>query len=203
VIVTPATSGGAPVALLSTSGESRVRSFETTLAYRPTGAGHQFYVSYVRASGMGNTNDFGQVEGLFREPRLDLAESAPLPASVPHRALAWGVFSLPARVTLAPFLDVRSGFPYSAIRDDWSYAEARYARRYPFFASLDLVVNKIVLLPGGVRARVGIKLYNIAGRRNGRDVQACLDSADFGRTYNALGRQVRGIFEIIWGGNNR
>jgi hypothetical protein len=85
------------------------------------------------------------------------------------------------------------------VGDDWSYAEPRFSRRYPTFASLDLVINKIVTLPHGLRARVGVKLYNIAGRRNGRDVQADLSRDDFGRTYNALGRQFRGVFEIIWG----
>jgi hypothetical protein len=112
----------------------------------------------------------------------------------------WGVFSLPSRVTVAPFLEVRSGFPYSALADDWSPAGTRLGRRYPAFASLDLIANKIVTLPGGVRARVGVKLYNLAGRRNGRDVQRDVARPDFGRTYNALGRQVRGVFEIVWGG---
>jgi hypothetical protein len=202
VVVTPARLDGAPVALLSTAGRSRIRSLETTLGYRASGS-HQFYVSYVRAAGRGNTNDFGEIEGLFRQPRLDTAESAPLPASVPHRVLAWGLFSLPGRVTIAPFLDLRSGFAYSAIRDDWSYVESRNGRRYPVFASLDLVVNKIVTLPHGLRARVGVKLYNVAGRRNGRDVQACIDSGNAGQTYNGLGRQVRGVFEIIWAGSRR
>ena len=44
---------------------------------------------------------------------------------------------------------------------------------------------------------------HIAGRRNGREVQADIDRPDFGQTYNALGRQVRGVFEIIWSGNKK
>jgi len=200
-IVTPSLINGQTVALLSTTGESRTRSIETTVGYRPAGRPHQLYLSYVRSSSEGNTNDFGQVEGLFKDSRLAAAELAPLPSDVPRRLLAWGVFQLPFETTVAPFLDVRSGFPYSAIGDDWSYVERRFERRYPLFASLDLVVNKIVTLPGGMRARVGFKLYNIAGRKNGRDVQADVTSADFGDTYNPLGRQVRGVFELIWGGN--
>jgi hypothetical protein len=203
LIVAPAIVGGETVALLSATGESRTRSFEATAGYRPAHRPHQVYVSYVRSESRGSTNDFAQLEGLFKDPRLDPAETAALPADVPHRLLAWSVFSLPARITVAPFLDVRSGFPYSAVNDDWTYAGPRYSRQYPFFASLDVVVNKVVTLPRGARARVGIKLYNVAGRGNGREVQTDIARADFGRTYNALGRQVRGVFEIIWNGTGK
>lgn len=202
-IVAPRLVQGAMAALLSTGGRSQTRSFEATLGYHPLGRPHQLYLSYVRSKSEGSTNDFGLVEGLFKDPRLEAPEMAALPSDVPHRVLAWGLFSLPAQVTVAPFLDVRSGFAYSALNDDWSYAGPRFTKRYPLFASLDVVVNKIVTLPGGMRARVGVKLYNVAGRRNGRDVQADISRADFGRTYNALGRQVRGVFEIIWGGGRK
>jgi hypothetical protein len=187
-------------ALLTTNGRSRSRSLEITLGYHPLARQHQLYFSYVRSASTGNTNDFGQLDGLFREPRFSAAEEAPLPAAVPHRALVWGLVSLPRQVTVAPFLDVRSGFPFSPIYDDWTYAGPRFSQRYPVFASLDVVATKIVTLPHGYRARVGIKLYNIAGRRNGREIQADIERPDFGRTYNALGRQIRWVFEIIWSG---
>ena len=198
-IITPAEIAGQTYALLTSGGESRSRSLEATLGFRPQSGGHQLYVSYVRSIARGNTNDLSQVEGMFKEPLLEAGQMAPLPTDVPHRLLVWGVFSLPSRTTVAPFLEWRSGFPYSAVTDDWRYTLPRYAHRYPTFASLDLVVNKVVTLPGGLRARVGVKLYNLAGSQNGRDVQRDIDRADFGTTYNALGRQVRGVFEIIWG----
>lgn len=200
VVVPAAGSDGSELALVTSGGESRSRSFETTVGFRPERSAHQFYVSYVRSSSRGNANDFNQVEGTFRDPLLEASEDAPLPTDVPHRLLVWGLFSLPARVTIAPFLEVRSGFPYSPLNDDWSLAGRRFTRRYPAFASLDVIANKTVTLPGGVRSRIGVKLYNLAGRRNGRDVQRDVERADFGNTYNALGRQVRGVFEIIWGG---
>lgn len=202
-IVSPVTIDGAPVALLSSTGESRARSFEATLGYHAVERKHQAYVSYVAASTRGNTNDVGLVDGLFRDPRLAAPEMAPLPSDVPHRLLAWGLVALPFETTVAPFIDVRSGFPFSAIGDDWAYVGRRHGARYPAFASLDLVVNKMVSLPRGLRARVGVKLYNVAGRRNGRDVQADITRFDYGQTYNSLGRQVRGVFEIVWGAPRR
>jgi hypothetical protein len=201
--VNPMVVAGDSMALLTTNGQSRSRSFEMTLGYHPLARKHELYFSYVRASATGDTNDFGQLDALFREPRLAAAENAPLPADVPHRVLVWGLFSLPRQVTVAPFLDVRSGFPFSAVYDDWTYAGPRFSQRYPLFASLDVVMNKVVTLPYGYRARVGIKLYNIAGRRNGREIQTDIERPDFGRTYNALGRQIRWVFEIIWSGNRK
>jgi outer membrane receptor protein involved in Fe transport len=202
-IVNPVMIDGVPVALLSSTGESRARSFEATLGYHAVERKHQAYVSYVGASTRGNTNDVGLVDGLFRDPRLVAPDMAPLPSDVPHRLLAWGLIALPFETTVAPFIDVRSGFPFSPIGDDWAYVGRRHGARYPAFASLDLVVNKMVSLPRGLRARVGVKLYNVAGRRNGRDVQADITRPDFGQTYNALGRQVRGVFEIVWGAPRR
>jgi hypothetical protein len=201
--VNPIVVAGDSMALLTTSGQSRSRSFEMTLGYHPLARKHELYFSYVRASATGDTNDFGQLDALFREPRLAAAENAPLPADVPHRVLVWGLVLLPREVTIAPFLDVRSGFPFSAVYDDWTYAGPRFSQRYPLFASLDVVLNKVVTLPYGYRARVGIKLYNIAGRRNGREIQTDIERPDFGRTYNALGRQIRWVFEIIWSGNKK
>ena len=36
---------------------------------------------------------------------------------------------------------------------------------------------------------------------SGRDIQRDIDRPDFGMTYNSPGRQVRGVFEIVWNGN--
>ena len=204
LVVTPTEVGDqGPAAILASVGESRTRSVETTIGFRPPSGRHQFYVSYVRASTLGNVNHFDQVEATFRDPLLGTAETAPLPADVPHRVLVWGLFSLPFDTTVAPFLDVRSGFPFSAVNDDWSYAGPRNADRRPLFASFDLVVNKVVRLPGGVRARVGFKVYNLIARGGGRDVQRDIERADFGRTYDAPGRQIRGVFEFMWNGDRR
>ncbi len=197
LVVSPETPATGAVALLSSTGRSRSRSAEVTLGIKPS-QGRQAYVSYVRSSSRGNVNDFSQIDGTFRDPWLDTATTAALPSDVPHRLLVWGVFSLPREASIAPFIDVRSGFPFSAVHDDWTYAGTRNSQRYPAFASLDLVVTKMVTLPGGMRARVGLKFYNIAGRRNGRDVQRNIDGTGFGDTLNPLGRQFRGVFELVW-----
>jgi hypothetical protein len=133
--------------VLSSTGDSRSRSLETTIGYADRAHGHQGYVSYVRSSAHGNLNDLNAIEGNFKEPYVQADEAGPLRFDAPHRLLAWGIVSLPWRTTLAPFIEWRSGFPYSAIDEDWNFVGDRNAQRYPRFFSADIVVNKRIDLP--------------------------------------------------------
>jgi len=197
LVLTPA--AGAVLALSST-GTSTARSLETTVGYRAPKARHEIYVSYVRASTDGDLNSVDALQGIFKEPFVQPNASGPLPMDVPNRVLAWGLLRLPARVTVAPFVDVRDGFPYSAIDENWLYVGARNGQRLPWFGSLDLYVNKIVGLPGHLPdARVGLKLYNLASAHTARDVQRDIERADFGTTYNPIPRDFTMVFELLWG----
>ena len=95
---------------------------------------------------------------------------------------------------------MRSGFPFTAIGDDWLNVGAPNAYRLPWFESLDLSVNKIVSLPRGLpAARVGIKLYNIASVNTERAVQRDIVRNDFGTTYDPIPRDFSFVFEFLWG----
>ena len=191
---------GAEALVLRSAGTSRSRSLEATVGQQSTVNGSSVYMSYVRASAIGNLNDFVSLEGSVKEPYVQADAPGPLAADVPHRFLAWGLLKLPSRVTVAPFLELRNGFPFSAIDEEWRFAGSRNGQRFPVFASLDLSVNKIMKLPGSLpMAKVGLKLYNITGSHNSRDVQRDLLRPDFGTLYNPLRRQIRGVFEILWG----
>lgn len=185
---------------LSSTGSSMARSMETTVGYRAPKARHEIYVSYVRASTRGDLNSVDALQGIFKEPFVQPNATGPLPMDVPNRVLAWGLLRLPGRVTVAPFVDVRNGFPYSAVDENWLYVGERDGQRLPWFGSLDLYVNKIVGLPGHLPdARVGLKLYNLASTHSARDVQRDIDRADFGTTYNPIPRDFTMVFELLWG----
>jgi len=201
LIVTPRLHpGDAGAFILSSTGDSRARSLETTVGYRASPSGTQAYVSYVRSASRGNLNDLNSVEGDFKAPLVLPDEKGPLAADTPHRWLAWGVFALPRQITVAPFFEWRTGFPYTALDENWNVAGARNTWRYPAFASLDLVISKMVTVPVvHLPAQIGIKVYNVTRQFDGRDVQRIIDRTDFGQTYNPVLRQLRGIFEIVWG----
>jgi hypothetical protein len=195
-----------PVVLGSTTGELRVsgdgessaRSIEVTSGYRSSHGERQFYVSYVRSWTEGDLNDLNTVAGNRAPAQVLPAAIGPLAADVPHRILAWGVLSLPWRVTASPFVEFRSGFPYTRIDENWNVIGARNDTRFPTFVSLDVAVEKALQLPFGLPARLGLKVFNLAGRNNGRAVQRDVQRPDFGQVYDAPGRQLRGTLEISW-----
>ena len=186
-------------ATLTSHGASRARSLETTAGFRSS-SGREWYLSYVRAATLGQQNRLEAVEGLARVPFLQADLSGPLSADVPHRILAWGVFHLPGRLTIAPFLDTRSGFPFTAIDDNWVMVGTPNARRLPWTTSLDLSATTIVGLTRHLpEARVGIKLYNIVSANTERDVQRDVARADFWARYDPVPRDFSFVFEFLWG----
>jgi len=186
------------LALGGDSAESRSRSIEVTAGFRSAHGGNQFYVSYVRTWTEGNLNDLNTVAGNRAQAQVLPDERGPLTIDVPHRALAWGIISLPWRVTVSPFLEVRTGFPFTRIDENWDVVGARNDSRFPTFVSFDLAVEKAFQLPFGLPARLGVKVFNVAGRNNGRAIQRDVERADFGQVYDPIGRQFRGTLEIAW-----
>ncbi len=187
------------VLTMSSTGDSDAHTLETTIGYVDRLHGHQAYVSYVSASARGNLNDLNAIDGNFKEPFVQADQIGPLRFDAPHRLLAWALLNAPRTVTIAPFAEWRSGFPYSAVDENWDYVGARNTQRFPRFFSLDLVVNKLITLPFfNVPTRVGFSIYNLTAHNNGRDVQADIERPDFGQTYNRIHRTLRGQFEIDW-----
>jgi outer membrane receptor protein involved in Fe transport len=185
---------------LDSIGKSQSRSLEATVAWRVPGHAQEVYVSYVRSATRANLNSFDTLEGILTEPFIQTDGIGPMPADVPNRLLAWGMFHLPARITVAPFLEVRDGFPYTAVDELWNNVGTVNGHHLPRFASLDLYVNKVVSLPHHLPdARIGIKLYSLASTNSQRDVQRDIARADFGATYNAIPRDFTAVLELLWG----
>ena len=186
--------------VLGDGGASSARSLELTAAYRGKGRGNELYLSYVRSRSLGSSDTLAAVDGMFRNAYVQPGQVAPLRADVPHRLLVWGVFHLPARISVAPFVEVRSGFPYTPIDEVWTYAAPVNSARLPWFGALDLYVNKeMVLSPRLPEVRFGLKLFNVASVHTERDVQRDLARPDFGQTYNPIPRDFSFVFELLWG----
>ena len=194
---------GAPTLALSSTGRSTERGVETTIGYRNTRIGDEFYVSYVRSSARGDLNTFENIEGLSRDPFVQPNQVGPLAADLPHRLIAWGLFRIPAGMTFAPFLTFRSGFPSSLINDDWVYVGPRNGARLPTYGALDISVTRVVDLPRQLpHARVGLKLYNIMDVNTQREIQRDIAAPDFGVRYDPIPRDFSFVFVFLLGGNN-
>jgi hypothetical protein len=194
---------GSSTLALSSTGRSTERGIETTIGYRNPTIGHEFYVSYVRSSARGDLNTFENIEGLSKDPFVQPNQVGPLAADLPHRLIAWGLFRIPGGMTFAPFLTVRSGFPYSLINDDWVYVGPRNGARLPTYGALDISVTRVVDLPRQLpHARVGLKLYNIMDINTQREIQRDIAAPDFGVRYDPIPRDFSFVFVFLLGGNN-
>jgi hypothetical protein len=133
---------------LDNSGRSRYREFQVTTKYRFRER-DEFVASYVHSTAEGDLNDFNSYFGNFENPVIKANERSRLPWDSPNRFIFWGEFHTRYRLTVAPVLDIRTGFPYSIIDEDRNFIGARNrVGRYPTFTSLDMQVTRTFSLPG-------------------------------------------------------
>src|SRR6185295_14835621 len=191
-VATGSSSNEQSILSLSNSGSSRYRELEVTAKYNFR-EHDELIASYVRSSAIGDLNDFNSYLGNFENPIIRANERSRLPFDAPNRFLFRGQVHTKYGVTLAPVLDVRTGFPFSLIDQDRNFVGPRNrAGRLPTFVSLDMQVLKTVSLPGRFskyRAQLGFKVFNVTNHFNPRDFQNNLASDNFGGFSNGVGRK--------------
>jgi len=177
---------------LDNSGRSRYREFQVTTKYRFRER-DEFVASYVHSTAEGDLNDFNSYFGNFENPVIKANERSRLPWDSPNRFIFWGEFHTRYRLTVAPVLDIRTGFPYSIIDEDRNFIGARNrVGRYPTFTSFDMQVTRTFSLPGrwnNYVADVGVKVFNLTNHFNPRDFQNNVASDAFGGFTNGVGRK--------------
>lgn len=183
---------------LSSSGHNRYREFQTTTRYRFHK--HLVNASYVRSAATGDLNDFNQFYGNTPQPVIRPNERSRLSFDAPNRFVFWGEFQAPWKVTLAPVLDMHTGFPFSVVNEERDYVGSRNrAGRFPAFSSVDLQVTKEVAVPfrqKEYKARIGFRVFNLFNHYNPRDLQNDLDSPRYGVFLNGVGRMFRGKLSL-------
>ena len=132
----------------------------------------------MRSHGTADLNNYDQFYGNLRNPIIRPNEHNLIPTDVPHRLLVRGTIGLPGQWDFAPVIEIRSGFPWSAVDEFQDFVGPRNrAGRLPRVRTLDFSLSR----PWQVwkyRFRGGIKVYNIFGASAERDVQSNIDSPD-------------------------
>lgn len=197
-LVEPVGGGGdTGLLLLVSGGRSHYREFQITTRYK-LGEQSTLFASYVRSRATGDLNTFDAFFGNFPSPVIRKNERSLLPFDVPHRFLFWGDLALPWDIQALPVLEVRNGFPFSLVDDEWNFLGPRNrGGRFPTFASLDLQMTKGLVIPfrgKKYRLRAGVKIFNILNHFNPRDVQNNIASPLFGAFFNGVGRVFRAKF---------
>jgi hypothetical protein len=176
------------VRLMST-GRSRYWEFELTGRYLGSER-RDLTVSYVRSRGIADLNNYDQFYGNFRNPIIRANERGLIPTDVPHRLLVRGTIGLPGQWDIAPVIEIRSGFPWSAVDEFQDFVgERNRTGRLPRVNTFDFSLSR----PWHVwkyRFRGGIKVYNLLGASAERDVQSNVAAPNFGRFYNPIERSI-------------
>jgi hypothetical protein len=174
---------------LTGEGKSRYSELELTMRYLG-GDRRDLTASYVHSSGTADLNSYDQFYGNLRSPIVRPNESGPISSDVPHRLLVRGTIGLPGRWLFAPVLEIRSGFPWSAVNEYQEFVGPRNrAGRLPPVRTLDASLTRSWRL-WKYRFNAGIRVYNILGDAAERDVQTNLASPLYGQFFNPLERSI-------------
>jgi hypothetical protein len=191
VVVTPDPAAGALV--VSSTGASRYRELESTLRYIG-GPRRDLTLSYVWARGTADLNNYDQFYGNFRNPIVRQNEHNLTPTDVRHRLLLRGMIGLPGRWDLSPVLELRSGFPWSAVDEFQDFVGLRNrSGRLPAVRTLDLSLVRPWRLDK-YRFRAGIRVNNLFGDTAQRDIQANVTSPSYGSAFNPVERSIGLVF---------
>jgi hypothetical protein len=180
---------------LMSTGRSRYWEFEATARYLG-GERRDLTVSYVRSHGTADLNNYDQFYGNLRNPIVRSNEHGLIPTDVPHRVIVRGTIGLPGRWDVAPVIELRSGFPWSAVDEFQDFVGPRNrSGRLPSVRTVDFSLSR----PWQVRKyqfRGGLKVYNLLGASAARDVQNDLASPTFGQFFNPIERSIGFVFEF-------
>jgi hypothetical protein len=184
--------------LLSGTGNSRYRQVEATTRYRLRSESTLVFFSYVYSRARGDLNDFNNYLSSFPTPIIRSNQVANLPASLPHRFLAWGVFRLPDAFRISPVLEYRSGFPYSTF-DAWQdYAGVPNANRFPHFFSLDSRVSKDIRVTPKYSVRLSVSAFNLTNHFDPEAVHANIADPAAGYFFGHRGRRFTADFDVLF-----
>src|SRR6266404_4113730 len=185
--------------VLRSAGQATYRALELTALFRLPNK-DQFFVSYVRSRARGDLNDFNSYFGDFGAPVLRTNQYSNLPFDVPNRLLAWGTFSLPHRLTIAPIFEMRTGFPYSVRDAEQNFIAERNSdrTRFPTFLSLDAEIAKDFQVTKKYGIRLSLRGFNLTNHFNPRNVRANTADPNFGQFLSPYHRFFSGGFDVLF-----
>ena len=191
-----------PTLLLSNTGGSRYHEFETTVRFRPRER-MDLNFSYVSSRARGDLNTLTTIYVPFENPIIRPNAFGTLPSNVSNRFITWGRLKLPWKMTASPFLDIHTGFPYSAVNELQNYVGAPNSLRLPRFASLDLKLTKDMRVPiipwlSGRQLRLGFTVFNLTDHANPRDVINSVAAPNFGQFLGFQHRFYDLSFDILY-----
>lgn len=193
----PQNIGGQHAFILSGTGESFLRQFDVTAAWRPKDDS-QFYLSYVHSRSVGNINEFSYYLANFPLAVILPDHYTTLPGDVPNRILAWGTLSLPSKLRIMPKAEYRTGLPFSHLDSHQTYAGDPYGFRYPKYFSLDTRVSKDFKINDKYSVRFSVLGANLTNHFNPFSVHANTGDPAFGTFFGQYRRRYSLDFDFLF-----
>ena len=176
--------------LLSSQGESRYQETGIEVEYSG-GEAFGLTMAYVHSDSSADLNAFSAFFSSVRMPLIRVNEFAPTDADAPHRLLARARIVVNETWRFVPLLELRSGFPYTAVDERLDFAGPRNRdRHFPTVARFDVAAEHQITL-GQWRPWLGVRVLNVFDRLEPRDVQNVLGSSRFGQFFNSDPLQLR------------
>src|SRR5882762_1589258 len=189
----------ASVLALTNTVTSQYRQAEFSTHYRPSeqaDINFTYIWSRARADLNALTDTFAPVEAPVIRPNAYGISSS----DIPHRVLAGGLVHLPWwKLSVAPVVDVHSGFPYSPLDFLQNYFGTPNSARFPTYFSLDAKIYRDITLhipfldrSEGRKIRLGVFSLNATNHQNPHDVFYTVTSPLFGQ-FAGFQRRFTGI----------
>ena len=177
---------GTPAAQLLLSSQGRSRYTETGIEVQySSGDTFDLNMTYVHSASSADLNAFAAFFNAVRAPLIRANEFARTVADAPHRLVARTRVVLAEKWRFVPVLEVRSGFPYTAVDERREFVGPRNRdRRFPTVARFDIAAERQIVL-GKWRPWFGVRVLNVFDRFEPRDVQNSLESPRFGQFFNS------------------
>ncbi len=190
---------GRSAIVLRSAGHATYRALELTSRF-VLPRKNALYFSYVRSRARGDLNDFNSYFGDFGDPVVRQNQYSNLPYDVPNRFIAWGTLALPHRVTIAPIIEARSGFPFSVRDAEQNFVGVRNSNqtRFPSFFALDVEFAKEFQVTKKYAMRLSLRGFNLTNHFNPRDVRANIADPHFREFFASYRRYFTGGFDILF-----
>ena len=179
---------------LTNTGSSRYHELETSLHFRLRQR-DEVRASYIWSRARGDENSLSSVMIPFDAPVIRPDVYGISPSDIPHRVIAWGIFSAPWQMTISPLVDIHSGFPYSAVDVAQEYVGLPNGHRFPDFFSLNFKAYRTFRIPflkgRGSKIhhfRLGVYSLNVTNHGNFNAVYNNVTSPNFGQFVGLLYR---------------
>jgi hypothetical protein len=182
---------------LTGSGQSRYVQFEATGRLRLADK-RQLFFSYVRSHARGDLNDFNTFLGSFPVPVIRPNTFGNLSGDIPNRFLTWGLLQLPHRFQIAPVVEYRTGFPYSALDAAQNYFGTPNMNRYSGFFALDSRVSKDFKVTPKYSVRLSVSGFNLSNHFNPEAVHYDVADPQYGVFFGQRQRRFTADFDVLF-----